>query len=486
MFEKKFKFLLGILVISISISFLTWANVISFGDMDDDGIIDSIDNCPRNFNQDQEDSDFDKIGNYCDSDDDNDGIVDFLDSFDIEPLDWADFDFDGIGNSKDEDDDNDGILDSEDSEPILASEILATKYLDDIQDCANINDDTSRHLCYTVFFGKITKNEQNNSNALELSIALSKIGAIDDCHFVSHEIGHVAFEENPNVISNLIGMDGTMCRGGYFHGVLASYFHSIKEHNESFPSDYNLVCNELIGSSNYQDCVHGLGHGLVHYFGNDLDSSLELCHEMSFYQNILCVKGVMMQYTDNTMTQKGISQNVVSDLCDESQLEKLDFIECSMSLGTTLSFFNNHDYDKSSKFCEYVENEKGQSYCLDGLRLEISDSENYKTKPLTEEIREKFQPQFESDYVIDIRSPAIVSNFDHIQEIDLITFSIDSPQYVIMYVPSEFVSSDLWITVNGQIPNNLVVKNNILDEEITMFSFVPKTKGIVMISPFSD
>lgn len=179
-----------------------------------------------------------------------------------------------------------------------------------------------------------------------------------------------------------------MCRGGYFHGVLASYFHNIEESNDQFPNDFNLICDDLIGSSNYQDCVHGLGHGLVHYFGNDLDSSLNMCHEMSFYQNILCVKGVMMQYSDNILTREGISKGVISDICNQSQLDELDFMECSMSVGTTLSFFNNHDSDESAKYCEFIENKVGKYHCLDGLKLEIADSEKYKIKPLTEDIRE--------------------------------------------------------------------------------------------------
>lgn len=482
MLEKKIKFLLAALIISISISFLSWSNFISFGDMDGDGVFDSIDNCPNDSNFNQEDFDFDKIGNNCDSDDDNDGIVDFLDSFDFDPQDWADFDFDGIGNTLDEDDDNDGILDSDDDNPVLTSETLATKHLQEIQNCAIMNESSSRHLCYALFFGKIAENEENNSDTLELSVALSKIGTINDCHFVSHEIGHVAFKKNPNIISNLIGMDGSMCRGGYFHGVLASYFHAIKENNEQFPNDVNLVCDELIGSSNYQDCVHGLGHGLVHYYDNNLNSSLEVCHEMSFYQNILCVKGVMMQYTDNVLTREGITKDVISNVCNESQLEKLDFMECSMSLGTTLSFFNNHAYDASKEICEFIENNDGKAYCLEGLRLEIADSENYKLKPLTKDTREKFQPQFESDYIIDIRSPAIISNFEHIQEIGMISFSIDSPQYVIMYIPSEFVPSKTLVTVNNQLTMDLVLKNNILGEEITMISFTPQNSGIVMIS----
>ena len=94
--------------------------------------------------------------------------------------------------------------------------------------------------------------------------------------------------------------------------------------------------------------------------------------------------------------------------------------------------------------------------------------------------------QFESDHIIDIRSPAAISDFEYIKEIEMISFSIDSPQYIILYIPSEFVPSDMIVTVNGQIPRDLVVKNNILEEEITMISFVPQNSGIVMISSLGN
>ena len=455
-------------------------------DVDLDEIEDVFDNCPKIQNNDQDDFDKDSLGNPCDVDDDNDGIVDELDVFDADPEEWSDFDFDGIGSEKDQDDDNDGIIDSEDNDPTLPSEDLARKYLQEIQNCTIMDDGAPRLLCYSQFFGRVAENEENNSDALELSIALSKIGTIDDCHFVSHEIGHVAFNKNPNVISNLVGMDGTMCRGGYFHGVLASYFHDIEEAGEPFPSTYNIICDDLIGSSNYQDCIHGLGHGLVHYFGEDLSSSLEMCHDMSFYQNILCVKGVMMQYTDNILTRQGISKDVISNLCD-TELESLDFVECSMSVGTTMAFFTNHDVEEGSKSCKLIERQQGQNYCLEGLRLEIQDSEKYEINPLIKNIREKFQPQFVegSSKIIDIQSPAVISNFEFIPQAGIISFSIDRPQYVIMYIPSEFVTSKMVVTVNGQIPNELDAKNNIFGEEIAMIRFVPNDEGLVMITPLT-
>jgi hypothetical protein len=70
------------------------------------------DNCPVVYNSDQFDTDVDAMGDACDPDDDNDGILDGSDTF---PLDT---DNDGVNNAVDPDDDNDGILDVNDTYPL--------------------------------------------------------------------------------------------------------------------------------------------------------------------------------------------------------------------------------------------------------------------------------------------------------------------------------------------------------------------------------
>jgi len=75
-------------------------------DSDNDGIADSLDNCPNDSNADQADNDNDGMGNVCDStpnggitDTDNDGIEDSNDNCpNIANADQADNDNDGIGN----------------------------------------------------------------------------------------------------------------------------------------------------------------------------------------------------------------------------------------------------------------------------------------------------------------------------------------------------------------------------------------------------
>lgn len=481
--EKKIKILLIVLGIVSSVSFFSLSDLLNFADADTDGIADSVDNCPLDHNPDQANFDSDSFGDLCDPDDDNDNVNDSIDMFDTDPLDWADFDFDGIGSNADDDDDNDGVLDSSDLTPILSAESLTNKYLKNIEFCDSTKDESLRLVCYSEFFGMLTEKEGNVSDALDLSITLSKIGTMDDCHFVSHQIGHAAFMKTQDVYSVLNGHDGTMCRGGYFHGVLASYFHNLKDTGEDISGSYDAICDGLIGSSNYQDCVHGLGHGVVHYFNDNLDSAIDYCHSMSFYQNILCMKGVMMQYTDDSLTRKGVSKSVISNLCD-AHLQDSDYIECNMSTGTTIAFFTNHDYSKGEKLCKLIENEQAQNYCLEGLDLEIQDSEKYERQPLTEQVREKFQPQKVSgtSAIIDIRSPAKISNFEFTPNVGIISFTIDSPQYVILYIPNEFLSSKMLVTVNGEIPPEIDSQANLLDEEVSMIRFVPKTSGIVLIT----
>jgi len=86
-------------------------------DYDEDGFGDSIDNCPGIANPDQDNFDFDRFGDACDNDDDNDGYLDVDDAFPLDATEWANFDQDSIGDNADLDDDNDGVNDDTDLFP---------------------------------------------------------------------------------------------------------------------------------------------------------------------------------------------------------------------------------------------------------------------------------------------------------------------------------------------------------------------------------
>jgi len=83
-------------------------------DTDNDGLQDSLDNCPNSANADQVDTDSDGAGDVCDSDDDNDGLSDTFEE--------------DLGTDKqNSDSDGDGIVDSQDSYPLDSN-----KYQDEV------------------------------------------------------------------------------------------------------------------------------------------------------------------------------------------------------------------------------------------------------------------------------------------------------------------------------------------------------------------
>ena len=94
-------------------------HIVSGGDRDGDGIVDSEDNCPNNANPDQANMDGDLAGDVCDFDRDGDGVCNFCGIF-IPPKDNCPDDFnpeqedtdgDGLGDVCDPDRDGNGILD---------------------------------------------------------------------------------------------------------------------------------------------------------------------------------------------------------------------------------------------------------------------------------------------------------------------------------------------------------------------------------------
>ena len=89
-------------------------------DTDDDNFEDGFDNCPILSNPDQDDLDFDFIGDACDNDIDGDGIENDIDPAPLDPTNGKadeDFDGDGIPDFEDEDIDNDGYPNYNDADP---------------------------------------------------------------------------------------------------------------------------------------------------------------------------------------------------------------------------------------------------------------------------------------------------------------------------------------------------------------------------------
>ena len=105
------------------------------------------------------------------------------------------------------------------------------------------------------------------------------------CHPLLHLIGAEAGREYGSV-GEAYKHAETFCRAGYYHGVLEGIFGEVDEDLPASPnsaqasggekllSQLDSFCKDVHGrerySYDYFSCVHGIGHGLMAYFGHDL------------------------------------------------------------------------------------------------------------------------------------------------------------------------------------------------------------------------
>ena len=118
------------------------ARVFGDTDMDNDGIVDSGDNCPSAANANQANTDGDGLGDACDPDDDNDSVADGSDGCPVGAAAGTDTDGDGCKDAgEDSDDDNDAVADGTDNCTLVANADQANNDGDAQGDVCDADDD---------------------------------------------------------------------------------------------------------------------------------------------------------------------------------------------------------------------------------------------------------------------------------------------------------------------------------------------------------
>lgn len=185
------------------------------------------------------------------------------------------------------------------------------------------------------------------------------------CHEVAHFVGRRAFEENPN-IRDLYEHSSPACWGGFYHGVIESYFnvHPYKDPQE-FVDRIKSVCGKVTDYSVprlFSECTHGIGHGMMYVSDHDLLKSLKWCDELPDESSrTSCYGGVFMEnsssstVTGSLHTSKYIKQDDPMYPCNI--LDKHYLNTCYQYQSSYFSQITHYDWDENAKLCLQVPEE---------------------------------------------------------------------------------------------------------------------------------
>lgn len=216
----------------------------------------------------------------------------------------------------------------------------------------------------------------------------------NQCHSLTHSIGHAAYDKYKDVSKALI-YTNEMCGSGYIHGVIEERFATL--------TDLNTEVQKICVPDNHGICFHGIGHGFMYFTNNDLTLSLSFCDNLSSdYQRNNCYDGVFMEnfegdqinhptrylnpdnptFPCNQMKNKYKescyfydvryylllhSRAYVSAFSWCHTLEQEYILTCFKGVGSALMKQNLNEPEFTDALCSKTQTEREKAVCIDGM-----------------------------------------------------------------------------------------------------------------------
>jgi len=238
--------------------------------------------------------------------------------------------------------------------------------------CIRLATHAERARCLDPYFHAAARSGRTRAALREL-MDLVQSGALDDCHHLAHDFGHVGFEVQGTLSAAMRAGDAS-CLNGYYHGVVEAAVHQAASQGAL---ELTGLCADLRNDGlAYDACVHGLGHGLMHISGGDVIQSRQRCATLSDdYARQRCLGGV---YMENSMRYLDLDdahyRAAAPHACDGLALPPAERDSCNDQIGEIAMFYYRHDLNPALKICQAVGSGPAAKACERGARDELVTS----------------------------------------------------------------------------------------------------------------
>jgi hypothetical protein len=146
------------------------------------------------------------------------------------------------------------------------------------------------------------------------------------------------------------------CNSGYYHGVLQLALAGLPR-DKVVRKSQHLCDAKAVNRDEFllYQCVHGLGHGLMIYSGDDLPWSLTTCHKLlTSFDRVSCTGGVFMQNLDTTM---GVSRYLSSKnpIYPCNIVAERDKVYCYLMVTSRILTIDDFNWQKTANWCRKAE-----------------------------------------------------------------------------------------------------------------------------------
>jgi mono/diheme cytochrome c family protein len=240
---------------------------------------------------------------------------------------------------------------------------------------------SNKPFCYRQAFGNLAYKEGPQKALAVLATDDQKIAGVhSDCHQISHWVGHAGLLYYKNDAGTALSHGAMTCNSGYYHGVLQLALAGLPK-NKVVKKSQHLCDAPAVNVDDFllYQCVHGLGHGLMIYSGDDLPWSLDTCHKLlTDFDRISCTGGVFMQNLDTTM---GVSRYISNKnpLYPCNIVKERDKVYCYLMVTSRILTLDGFNWKKTAQWCRKAES-GWVATCFQSMGRDASGATQYVAK----------------------------------------------------------------------------------------------------------
>lgn len=229
--------------------------------------------------------------------------------------------------------------------------------------------------CYKIFYTDLVQKSGVKIAFDDLKVRYASTPAVKNgCHQITHVLGR-AGADLAGGVGSAFALGDAMCWSGYYHGVMEEVLKGIGV--AELPAKLNTICSAVPGkdtySFNYYNCVHGLGHGIMQLYSDDVMASLDVCSKLDGdWEKSSCGGGVFME---NIMVEDrgGISMYLKKEdpIYPCNAVPDIHKSQCYLMQTSHMLTAFHEDFTKVFATCDTVE-EKYRGTCFESAGRDAS------------------------------------------------------------------------------------------------------------------
>jgi hypothetical protein len=208
-----------------------------------------------------------------------------------------------------------------------------------------------------------------------------------DCHTITHNIGSATLARYKGDAAEAIGsggamQDATMCGSGFYHGLIE---YALREaaSPKALVAKVKGMCSDrkaLATTFQLYQCLHGLGHGVMIFSGDNLPWALGMCDKLAdSWSEQSCSGGVFMQ---NFNLPDKLSPFQSTYVSDKNLLYPCTWVRakykfyCYLQITQHILYATGYDWKKTAAWCGKAP-KPWAGICLQSFGRDASGASHY-------------------------------------------------------------------------------------------------------------